>query len=232
MGRGLVDTRQTLLRAAATEILEHGYFAASLSGIAGRLGLTKGALSYHFPTKDHILHALMQHLTNEINEAHRIATQVFPDRPSRALVAFVSESTFRSSTNHLTAAAALITTEPAVSPTKLEGAFSNWHAKLTELMRRAHEEEQVPLVTTPENAAELIVGTVTGSRLTAKYTVHPPGISRPPYMRAALTGLGFPKVDTILNDVIDSSRRGEIRVLPGDIMGMYPLSDEVSPPAA
>lgn len=220
MGRGLGDTRHTLLHAAAAEILQHGYFAASLSGIAGRLGLTKGALSYHFPTKDHILDALMEHLTSEINESHRVAMTAFPTRPSRAVVAFVSEAIYRSSTNTLTAAAALITAEPAVAQAKLEGAFHNWLSKLASLTSRVEKEEGVELATSAEHAAELIVGTVVGSRLTSRYTSHPPESSRPPYMRTALVGLGFPDVDAIIRDVVDASDRGELRVQPWNIMGI------------
>ena len=222
MGREIGETRHTLLHAAAAEILQYGYFAASLSGIAGRIGLTKGALSYHFPTKDHILEALVEHLTSEIDDAHRVATQAFPSEPSRALVAFVSEAVVRTSTNTLTAAAALITTEPAVARDKLEGSFHNWSSKLTELVRRVESEEGVELATTPENSAEVIVGTVTGSRLTSKYTLHPPSNPRPPYMRVVLVGLGFRDVDAIIRDVVEASERGELRIQPGGIMGIVP----------
>lgn len=72
-----------------------------------------------------------------------------------------------------------------------------------------------------EHAAELIVGTVTDSRLTSKYTVHSAEHPRPPYMRVALMGLGFPDVDAIIADVTAAHTRGELRVLPCGIMGIH-----------
>ena len=220
MGRGPEETRQALLRAAAAEILEHGYFAASLSGIAGRLGLTKGALSYHFPTKDQLLDTLMDHLTQQIDEAEAVALTAFPGSPSRALVGFIGEAVFRTSTDQLTAAAMLITTEPAVAPARMQHAFDNWHMRLTALIRDAEASEQVQLTTTPENAAELLVGIITGSRLTSKYIPHSAQHPRPPYLRTALLGLGFTQIDRVISDILEACERGDVRVVPGDITGM------------
>ena len=45
------NTRERLLDAAAKEILENGFRAASLDAILSRTGVTKGALYHHFPSK-------------------------------------------------------------------------------------------------------------------------------------------------------------------------------------
>lgn len=56
------ETRDRLLHAAAAEILAEGYASASLSSIAARLGVTKGALAYHFPSKSDVAYALLDHM--------------------------------------------------------------------------------------------------------------------------------------------------------------------------
>jgi AcrR family transcriptional regulator len=55
-------TRQQLLQAAADEIHEHGFQAASLDRILGKTKVTKGALYHHFPSK----HALGLAVVDEV----------------------------------------------------------------------------------------------------------------------------------------------------------------------
>ncbi len=48
------DTRAVLLHAAAKEIHQHGFKAASIATILQDTGLTKGALYHHFPSKQQL----------------------------------------------------------------------------------------------------------------------------------------------------------------------------------
>jgi AcrR family transcriptional regulator len=54
------DTRAEILAVASELFIEQGYDATSLREIAERLGLTKAALYYHFPSKEDILGALLE----------------------------------------------------------------------------------------------------------------------------------------------------------------------------
>ncbi|MFY1594295.1 TetR family transcriptional regulator [Micromonospora sp. WMMD737] len=54
------DTRTRILRAALDLFAEHGYQRTPLRQIAERLRLTKAAILYHFPTKEHLLTALVE----------------------------------------------------------------------------------------------------------------------------------------------------------------------------
>lgn len=56
------DTRTRILRAALDLFAEHGYQRTSLRQIAERLRLTKAAILYHFPAKEHLLSALVEPL--------------------------------------------------------------------------------------------------------------------------------------------------------------------------
>lgn len=56
------DTRTRILRAALDLFAEHGYQRTSLRQIGERLRLTKAAILYHFPAKEHLLSALVEPL--------------------------------------------------------------------------------------------------------------------------------------------------------------------------
>ncbi|WP_248292776.1 ScbR family autoregulator-binding transcription factor [Actinomycetospora sp. TBRC 11914] len=51
-------TRETILDAAAHEFAAEGYHAASLSGILARSGVTKGAMYFHFASKEAMARAV------------------------------------------------------------------------------------------------------------------------------------------------------------------------------
>jgi AcrR family transcriptional regulator len=55
----VVDTRQEILDVATGLFIEQGYEKTSLREIAERIGVTKAALYYHFPSKQQILEALV-----------------------------------------------------------------------------------------------------------------------------------------------------------------------------
>ncbi len=55
-----LSTRTAVLRTAAEQFDARGYAAVTLSGIAGRLGLTKGAIFFHFPTKADLAVAVVE----------------------------------------------------------------------------------------------------------------------------------------------------------------------------
>lgn len=81
-------TRLRLLTAASEEMVERGYSAASLSRIAARLGLTKGALGHHFPTKQDIAIAVFDRANEIADQAAGNARLLFPDSPLRGCIAY------------------------------------------------------------------------------------------------------------------------------------------------
>lgn len=71
--------RKAIAEAAAQEFLLHGYAGTSLSAIAKRLELTKGALSYHFPTKADFAGYFIQTLRTATAQARAYATSEYPE---------------------------------------------------------------------------------------------------------------------------------------------------------
>ena len=76
------DTRSRILAAALELFSEHGFEGTTLQQIADRLGFTKAALYYHFPSKDDLLAALHQPAVQDL-EAVIAAFEEMPDTPTR-----------------------------------------------------------------------------------------------------------------------------------------------------
>ncbi|MBG6104936.1 AcrR family transcriptional regulator [Micromonospora vinacea] len=76
------DTRTRILRAALDLFAEHGYQRTSLRQIGERLRLTKTAILYHFPAKEHLLAALIEPLLADL-ERLLDATQGQPTEQAR-----------------------------------------------------------------------------------------------------------------------------------------------------
>ncbi|MEU0579804.1 ScbR family autoregulator-binding transcription factor [Streptomyces griseoincarnatus] len=66
-----IRTRHTILRAAAKVFEEHGYQAATINEILTEAGVTKGALYFHFQSKEHLAQGVLTEQNNELTTPHR-----------------------------------------------------------------------------------------------------------------------------------------------------------------
>jgi AcrR family transcriptional regulator len=83
----VLDTRARILAAAIDLFVDQGYQRSSLRQIAARLGLTKTAILYHFPSKAHILAALVEPLTDDLEAAiEGAAARPDPDEARWAVI--------------------------------------------------------------------------------------------------------------------------------------------------
>ena len=64
---GARNRRATLLAAALDGFTRRGYDATSVAELAAATGMSKAAVSYHFPTKDDLLHALADPLLDDLD---------------------------------------------------------------------------------------------------------------------------------------------------------------------
>src|SRR2546430_10190455 len=62
------DTRSRILTAARELFVDRGYAGTSVRDIAEHLGMTKGALYYHFSSKEDLLYALVEPLLEALEE--------------------------------------------------------------------------------------------------------------------------------------------------------------------
>jgi AcrR family transcriptional regulator len=109
-------TRAKLLEAAITSLAELGYHASTVAVVAERAGVSRGAAQHHFPTRDALFTAALEHVTHvRADELRRELDDLTGARPSTADVvdmtfSLYSGSLFRAALALWVAAAA----EPAL----------------------------------------------------------------------------------------------------------------------
>jgi AcrR family transcriptional regulator len=114
VGSAAEDTRRRILDAATELFNERGYAGTSIRDITERLGMTKGALYYHFASKDELLYAMVAPLLD--------AVRAFLDDVRDA--GTVRAELVRDLVDMLDANAPLVrslSSDPAVTRAKLEG---------------------------------------------------------------------------------------------------------------
>ncbi|MEU6575542.1 TetR/AcrR family transcriptional regulator [Streptomyces sp. NPDC046805] len=71
-------TRQRLLEAAVACLAEHGWAGSTVSVVAERAGVSRGAAQHHFPTREDLFTAAVEYVAEERSTALRA---LFPDGP-------------------------------------------------------------------------------------------------------------------------------------------------------
>ncbi len=66
-----MDTKQTLIREALRLFLSRGYDTATLTEIAGRVGITKPAIYYHFRNKEELAEGVLDHFIRVMTDWSR-----------------------------------------------------------------------------------------------------------------------------------------------------------------
>ncbi|HET8583867.1 MAG TPA: TetR/AcrR family transcriptional regulator [Jatrophihabitans sp.] len=82
-------TRARLLEAAITCLAELGWSASTVAVVAARAGVSRGAAQHHFPTREALFTAALEHVTRERGEQLRRRVRARPDRDTRAIVELV-----------------------------------------------------------------------------------------------------------------------------------------------
>ena len=72
-------TRRRLLEAAVSCLAEHGWAGSTVSVVAERAGVSRGAAQHHFPTREDLFTAAVEYVAEERSTALR---DLFPDGPA------------------------------------------------------------------------------------------------------------------------------------------------------
>ncbi|MEU4493097.1 TetR/AcrR family transcriptional regulator [Streptomyces sp. NPDC023998] len=76
-------TRQRLLEAAVSCLAEHGWAGSTVSAVAERAGVSRGAAQHHFPTREDLFTAAVEYVAEERSQALR----ALPTQDRTAVVA-------------------------------------------------------------------------------------------------------------------------------------------------
>lgn len=161
--RALV-TRDAILRGAAEVFGARGYGLASIADIAATAGLTKGALYFHFASKDELAFAVIaeQHRRTMAASAAILAEA----RPALESMVLLSRSLGHQLLEDPVVRAGIrLTTDVASADQPIVEPYEDWFGALEDLTRRAIDEGDVSAHVDPAMFAHFVSPAFTGVQL-------------------------------------------------------------------
>jgi|SRR5579862_2375420 len=174
--RDAEGTRQRLLQAAFCEVYRYGFQSAGIDTILAATNVTKGALYYHFESKEALGHAIIEEIVAEITKDRwlRPLRQSKGKNPIDALTAIVQAIPARPRDIkrgcplvHLTQEMSQIN-EPFRK--RLERIFKAWQKGIATALREGQHTGTVRLDLVPEETASFLIAMVDGYEVLAKNT--------------------------------------------------------------
>ncbi|MFJ8888244.1 ScbR family autoregulator-binding transcription factor [Streptomyces sp. NPDC102402] len=148
-----VRTRQTILAAAAKVFEERGYQAATITEILATASVTKGALYFHFQSKDHLAEGVLAEQDQHL---------VVPTRNCKVqeIVDTVALHAYRLQTDPMVRAGVRLSLDQQATDLDRSGPFLRWADVLGGLLKEARA-ELLPHVVASETA-DVLVGSFAG----------------------------------------------------------------------
>lgn len=150
-----VRTRQTILSAAARIFEERGYQASTISEILNAAGVTKGALYFHFPSKEHLAQGVLA------EQDQRVPV---PDRPCKTqqLVDTVVLHAYRLQSDPMVRAGVRLALDQRAQGLDRSGPFTRWTDVGLELLEKAQAQGELLPHVLPAETADVLVGSFAG----------------------------------------------------------------------
>ena len=209
-----VRTRRTILEAAAAVFDEMGYEGASTTEILARSGLTRGALYFHFPSKEAIADAVVDaQFEALVPPPHKVRLQSTIDMT----MAFAE----RLRTDVVLRAAMRLSVEQASYKTPTAAAYLGPADVILRLLTDAQREGELLPTVDPVEVTQLVVGAFTGIQILSQ--VHDAGRRDLPRRIATLWKYLLPSlaIPGLLPHLITEPERGayalaQVRAVTGD----------------
>ncbi|MEU6381140.1 ScbR family autoregulator-binding transcription factor [Streptomyces sp. NPDC046909] len=151
-----IRTRRAVLEAAAHVFAEHGYVAATVADILKTAGVTKGALYFHFDSKEALAKGVLELQTDQQLPAQETRLQEVVDITMTVAHRLPVDAVLR--------AGARLSSDP-VGREHYGSAWTLWVSVLTDLLSEAHRNGETLAHVEPREIAELIVGAFHGVQL-------------------------------------------------------------------
>ncbi|GAA1373158.1 ScbR family autoregulator-binding transcription factor [Streptomyces beijiangensis] len=158
------QTRTTIVRAAAEVFDRYGYGTSSLSDIVAQGGVTKGALYFHFSSKEELAHTVMltQHQTS-IEAARQLAAKNLPGL--EAVIRMSFELAAQLLNDPVVRAGIRLTLEGGAFQQPLPDPYRDWIKITADLLRQSVTELDIRANLDIDNTARFIVSAFTGVQL-------------------------------------------------------------------
>ncbi|MFB7330423.1 TetR/AcrR family transcriptional regulator [Streptomyces adustus] len=157
-----IRTRRAILEAAGAVFDEHGYTTTTIAMVLERAEVTKGALYFHFSSKESLAQAVLD---------EQVPFGAVPSQPCK--LQEIIDMTFvvgmRLLSNSLLRGSVRLAVDQAV-PSGIDFAepFRQWAGRLTELMEEARAQGELLPTVRPRDTVELLVGAFTGIQLMSR----------------------------------------------------------------
>ncbi|MCX5199782.1 ScbR family autoregulator-binding transcription factor [Streptomyces sp. NBC_00249] len=189
-----IRTRRAILSAAAKIFEENGYQAATISEILTEAGVTKGALYFHFQSKDDLAQGVLSAQAQNL---------VLPERASKIqeIVDIVMLHTYRLQTDAMVRAAVRLTMDQRSQGLDRSGPFRTWAAPVLERLEKGQAQGELLPHVVPAETADIIVGSYAGiqSMSQALTDYHDLVIRVTALLRHLLPSIAVPSVLTSLH---------------------------------
>jgi TetR/AcrR family transcriptional repressor of nem operon len=167
-------TRQRLLQAAFREVYRYGFQSAGIDTILAGTTVTKGALYYHFESKDALGHAIIEEVVAEITKDRwlRPLGQSKGRNPIDALIGIVQAIPARPRDVKRGCPLVNLTQEMSLLDEqfrkRLERIFKSWQEGIATALREGQHTGTVRRDLVPEETASFLIAMVEGYEVLAK----------------------------------------------------------------
>ena len=170
-------TRQRLLQAAFREVYRSGFQGAGLDTILAATGVTKGALYYHFGSKEALGHAIVEEIVAALPRDKWLRPLREGKDPIDALIDIVQATSVRP--KDVQGGCPLVNLAQEMSPLdeqfrkRLERIFNGWQEGIATALRRGQSQGTVRRDLVPEETASFLIAMYEGYVLLAKNAQDP-----------------------------------------------------------
>ncbi|MGW1540813.1 ScbR family autoregulator-binding transcription factor [Streptomyces sp. NPDC002309] len=157
-----IRTRTAILEAAGAVFDEHGYTSTTIAMVLERAEVTKGALYFHFPSKESLAQAVLD---------EQVPFGAIP--PQACKLQEVVDITFvvgqRLLSNALLRGSVRLAVDQCAPPgVDHTGPFRQWAEHLTPLLEQAKARGELLPTVDPRDTVELLIGSFTGIQLMSR----------------------------------------------------------------
>lgn len=168
-GERAARTREAILDAAAEVFDRNGYPGAGLAEILDTAGVTKGALYFHFASKEELARAIIDEQFALGAPAGAAPVGAEPAGPPLQSLIDLTFTMARSLVDNVRVRAAVrLAIEHSVSAEPLPEPYLDWIRLTRALLIRSAEQGELRAEVDPEAVAHVIVGAFTGVQLTSE----------------------------------------------------------------
>jgi TetR/AcrR family transcriptional regulator, transcriptional repressor for nem operon len=165
-------TRERLLQAGYREVYRNGFQSASIDTILAATNVTKGALYYHFDSKEDLGHAIVEEIIARLTVNKWLIPLQRGKDPIDTLIGIVRGTSIRQ--EDVNGGCPLVNLAQEMSPLdeqfrkRLEKIFRDWQDGIAMALRRGQSQRTVRRDLVPEETAGFLIAMYEGYTLLAK----------------------------------------------------------------